>query len=196
MSGAARFVLPYQTVIDASGVPIPGAYLFFYQSGTSAPLNTYSDSDLTGPNSNPVPADAGGMFPSIFMLNQAYKVVLTDSLGNEVWTADPVQGGGGGGGATDGLRTVTGNTTVLGSDQYLEVDASLGPITVTYPLGLGDTQVIQPVIIIKIDDTANQVIVIDDGAFTPRFVLVTPANGAVMQSATVYSNGTALRILN
>lgn len=89
---STRFVLPYQTVITAAGVPIPGALLNFYQSGTSTPLTTYSDSALTIPNTNPVVANAGGQFPSIFLQAAAYAAVLTDSLGNQIWTADPVQG--------------------------------------------------------------------------------------------------------
>jgi hypothetical protein len=86
-----RFVLPYQTVIDGTGVPVPGAFLFFYSSGTNVKLNTYSDALLTTPNPNPVPANAAGQFPNIF-LDGNYKVVLTDSLFNQLWTADPVSG--------------------------------------------------------------------------------------------------------
>jgi hypothetical protein len=86
-----RFVLPYQTVIDGTGVPVPGAFLFFYSSGTNVKLNTYSDALLTTPNPNPVPANAAGQFPNIF-LDGNYKVVLTDSLFNQLWTADPVGG--------------------------------------------------------------------------------------------------------
>lgn len=89
---AQRFVLPYQTVIDDTGVPIPGAFLYFYVSGTSTPLNTYSDAALTVPNTNPVQANDAGVFPSIFLQPVNYKVVLTDSLGAEIWTADPVGG--------------------------------------------------------------------------------------------------------
>lgn len=89
---AQRFVLPYQTVVDAAGVPIPGAFLYFYAAGTSTPYNTYSDATLTTPNSNPVQANSAGVFPAIFLALVNYKVVLTDSLGNEIWTADPVGG--------------------------------------------------------------------------------------------------------
>jgi hypothetical protein len=133
------------------------------------------------------------MFPNIFMQAQAYKVVLTDYLGNEIWTADPVIGSGGSTANTN-LRTVTGNTTVLSSDQVLEVDASLGPATVTFPLGLGNTLSTQVVTIVKIDGTANLVTIIDSGSAAVRFALAQPANGAVMQSANVYSNGAAIRV--
>ena len=86
-----RFVLPFQTVVDSNGVPIPGAMLYFYASGTNSPHNTYADPLLTTPNANPVVANSAGVFPTIF-LNGNYKVVLTDSFGNQIWTADPLFG--------------------------------------------------------------------------------------------------------
>ena len=86
-----RFVLPYQSVFDSTGAPVPGALLYFYASGTSTPLTTYADPLLTTPNANPVQANAAGTFPNIF-LSGNYKVILTDSLNNQIWTADPVSG--------------------------------------------------------------------------------------------------------
>ena len=129
MSEGSRFVLPYQTVIDATGVPLPGALLYFYESGTNTPLNTYSDQALTVPNTNPVVANAAGEFPNIFLLIENYKVVLTDSSLDQIWTADPVLGGpplGGGtatlasattvdlGSTTASLITISGTTTIAG----------------------------------------------------------------------------------
>ena len=84
-----RFVLPYQTVIDSTGVPLNGALLYFYSSGTNTPLATYSDPLLTVPNSNPVVANAAGVFPNIF-LNGNYKVILKTSSFQQIWAADPV----------------------------------------------------------------------------------------------------------
>lgn len=92
-----RFVLPYQTVVDGTGTPIPGALLYFYSSGTNIPLATYSNPLLTTPNSNPVQANAAGVFPAIF-LSGNYKIVLTDASNNQIWAADPVYGVGNGGG--------------------------------------------------------------------------------------------------
>lgn len=92
MTTGTRFVLPFITVVDSTGQPIPGALLFFYYSGTSTPLNTYADPGLTTPNQNPVVANAAGVFANIFLTSAAYKVVLTDSQFNQIWTADPVYG--------------------------------------------------------------------------------------------------------
>lgn len=90
MSVGIRYIVPYETALDAEGVSLPGAKLYFYQTGTATPLNTYSDVSLTIPNTNPVIADAGGLFGNIFLLPRDYKVVLKDADGNELWTADPV----------------------------------------------------------------------------------------------------------
>lgn len=115
----SRFVLPYQTVIDPSGEPLPGALLFFYYSGTDIPLDTYNDPLQTAPNTNPVVANAAGMFPSIFMQSVNYKVVLTDETGDQIWTADPVNGAGGGGGSGDTFPTTAAMLLALGQSQVL-----------------------------------------------------------------------------
>jgi hypothetical protein len=85
------FYLPVQTVIDATGEPLPGAFLYFYQSQTSTPQTVYADSGLTTALPNPVPSNAAGQFPPIYIGSSAYKVVLTDQYGNQIWTADPFE---------------------------------------------------------------------------------------------------------
>ncbi len=91
-----RFVLPLETPVDATGAPYPGGQLFFYASGTSTKLNTYSDAGLTIANTNPVVLDSAGRFPNaIFLQNLAYKVVLAPSTDSDpptapIWTQDPV----------------------------------------------------------------------------------------------------------
>jgi len=69
-----------------------GAKLNTYVAGTpSTPLATYSDLALTTPNANPVVASAGGLFGPIYLSpGVAYKFVLTDALGNALWTQDNV----------------------------------------------------------------------------------------------------------
>lgn len=81
----ARLILPYQRVEDLNGHPLPGAKMFFYESGTVNLKNTYSDEALTTPNTNPVIADSQGQFGDIF-LSGAYSVKLTDA--NDVTQPD------------------------------------------------------------------------------------------------------------
>lgn len=85
-----RFVLPLQQVFTLSGRLGAGYRLSFFESGTSTPLDTFSDEARTVANSNPVVADAEGRFPSIWLLDQPYKVVLADDDDVLIWTADPV----------------------------------------------------------------------------------------------------------
>lgn len=94
MSGSAgvgsRFVVPNQFVVDPSGIPIVGAQLFFYATGTATFQQTFNDVALTIPNSNPVIADSAGRFGNVFMVpSPAYRVVLQDALGGIIWDMDP-----------------------------------------------------------------------------------------------------------
>ena len=84
----SRFVLPIADV-GAGITPSSGALLYFYETGTTTPKDTYSDSAGTTPNANPVVANSLGQFPDIF-INGTYKVVLKNSAGVQSWSADPV----------------------------------------------------------------------------------------------------------
>ena len=76
---------------DADGLIYVGAKLNFYEAGTSTPLDTYTTAALSVAHSNPVVADANGRFDRIFMdPSVGYKVVLTDSDDNVIWTEDNV----------------------------------------------------------------------------------------------------------
>ena len=92
-----RYYSPYSVEVDVNGVPIAGARLFFYATGTSTPQDTYADVNLTTPNTNPVVADANGRFPNIWLSPAAaYHVQLWDAAtadnpeGVQIWDADPV----------------------------------------------------------------------------------------------------------
>lgn len=87
----SRFILPIADV-GAGITPSSGAQLFFYETGTTTPKDTYSDSAGTIPNANPVVANSLGQFPDIFITG-TYKVVLKNSAGVQSWVADPVEEG-------------------------------------------------------------------------------------------------------
>lgn len=88
---ANRFVSPQQQFISFAGQPYAGGFLYFYVSGTSTPTPTYSDEGLTTPNTNPVQLDSAGDAGNIFLdPGIIYKVELTDSNLNPIWTFDPV----------------------------------------------------------------------------------------------------------
>lgn len=80
--GANRFV-----VLDANGVPAPGAKVYFYASGTSTPQAVYSNTTLTTPRTNPVEADASGVVPPCYLSAAAYRVLITDADGATIYPA-------------------------------------------------------------------------------------------------------------
>lgn len=99
-----RYYTPNAFEIDANGVPLAGAQLFFYITQTSTPLNTYQDVALTTANPNPVIADANGRFGNIFLVpSTAYKVQLwtaptvDNPTGSQIWSMDPCGPAAGGG---------------------------------------------------------------------------------------------------
>jgi hypothetical protein len=82
---------PFFQQVDSNGAPLSGAKLYFYQTGTSTLLDTYTTSGLTTPNANPVVADSNGRWGPIYLGNtHDYKVVLKDSADSTIATADPV----------------------------------------------------------------------------------------------------------
>jgi hypothetical protein len=90
MSG--RFTNPYPQFFDSTPNVYSGGTLSFYASGTSTLQDIYTDEDLATPASNPLTLNSAGR-PSvdIFLQDLDYKVVLKDSSGNTIWTADPVK---------------------------------------------------------------------------------------------------------
>src|SRR5574343_1272768 len=94
MAGTLAPVIRHQFLTDA-GLVASGYKLFSYQAGTTTKLATYSDADLTVPNTNPIVLDAAGR-ATIFLSANTYKVVLapstdTDPPASPVWTVDDVE---------------------------------------------------------------------------------------------------------
>lgn len=85
-----RLIIPNPQFADGTGLPYANGKLYFFVTGTSTPLNTYSDSALTVPNANPIILDAAGRSGSVFLQNLAYKVQLFDANNNQIWSIDPV----------------------------------------------------------------------------------------------------------
>src|SRR3546814_11697194 len=61
---------------NVNGVPLAGAKLYFYQTGSETAITTYQDSAEATPHANPVVADASGIFAPIYVSNLTFKTVL------------------------------------------------------------------------------------------------------------------------
>lgn len=65
-----------------------GYTLGWFEAGTTTPIDSYSDPDLTTPNTNPVVADANGRFPQMWLAADDYKYVLKSASGTTLITVD------------------------------------------------------------------------------------------------------------
>jgi hypothetical protein len=93
---AGRFINPLPQFSDSTPTMYAGAKLFFYATGTSTKLNTYTTKALSVANPNPVVLNSAGRLPNdVFLQDLEYKVVLAPSTDSDppsspIWTADPV----------------------------------------------------------------------------------------------------------
>lgn len=152
------FLSPVFRATDANGNPLPGAKLYFYQTGTTTPASVYTTDELTTAHANPVVADAGGLFAPIYLdPTVTYRAVLKTSAGSNVQDVDPYSDGGG-----------SGQVTVLFTDiADLVVDADVDVL-----VSAGHTRVGEGIARYYRDATA-----VADAATYPLFCFVS-ADGA------------------
>lgn len=106
MAGTIPLALSQQ--VDANGVPLAGALLYFFQAGTVAqPQDSFQDYALSVKNPNPIAADQAGRIPMFYLADGAIHVRLTDANGVVIFdypnmqVIGPSSGSGGGGGGVD-----------------------------------------------------------------------------------------------
>jgi hypothetical protein len=84
---------PVIRAVDDNGLPLSGARLQFYETGTTTPAAVYSSAGLGTPLANPVVADSGGLFAPIFLDPAVtYRAQLLTSAGALVADMDPING--------------------------------------------------------------------------------------------------------
>lgn len=78
---SGRIIIPnYMPALDLNGAPVRGAKIYFFRNQTTDLQTIYADAGLTVPHANPVTADAGGVFPSIFAdLGAIFTVAIRDA---------------------------------------------------------------------------------------------------------------------
>lgn len=122
-----RFVNPKPQFLTDAGDPVPLGKLFFKESGSNLDKDTFSDVNLSIPNTNPVILSASGRVPNIHF-NGTSKVIFTDADSVQIFEIDPV----GETGATGNFAPYNALTIydqpdiVTGSDQNFYVAISDG----------------------------------------------------------------------
>jgi hypothetical protein len=85
------FNLPPQQPLSAAGRVLPGSKLSFYLTTTSTPTPVYTTSALNVAHTQPLIADAGGRFASVYLdPTIVYKATVTDANDVLLYTVDPV----------------------------------------------------------------------------------------------------------
>lgn len=109
---------------DNFGFPLVDGKLFTYAAGTTTPQATYVDSTQTTQNTNPVVLNYRG--EAFVWLNPllAYKFVLQDAFGNQIWTEDNIQGAIG---VASNITPSITNTFTLGTPTITFANAYFGP---------------------------------------------------------------------
>lgn len=190
---AQLLVPPKARFVDSNGDALASGKVYFYEAGTSTPLDTYTDKAAGTANANPVILDSRGE-ADIWLADAAYKVVLTDSDDNTIWTVDDVKyinddsvdtamiadGAITTAKIADGAvtRDKLGNTlhstgkssvktadyTALTTDDIILVDAISNDVTVTLPaVASSDDQILT---VKRVDNTAIQTDTFVDGNVT------------------------------
>ena len=98
---------------DANGNVTAGAQLYTYAAGTTTPQATYTDGTGATPLSNPVVADATGLFPEIWVSGLGYDLYCKDASVNLLWQTLGLSTGSAG--VTISAITVTGTDTIIGT---------------------------------------------------------------------------------
>ncbi len=182
MTDSVAVLPPGWRALDANGDVVSGAILEFFESGTTTPLEVFSDSDLSTSLGTSITCDAGGYPTSdgnsktlIYSGTAAYKVRLRDADDTTtIWEHDEVRG------AldtsdflTDPDITVkrpvvnTSSNVTIGSThkgKTISVNCTGGDKTVTFPAAstLGDNFNVR----IKHAGTANRVLIVGTSSET------------------------------
>lgn len=91
---AQLFPVPVAKFFDNNGLPLAFGFVSTYAAGTSALQATYVDYTQTTQNTNPIQLNARGEASIWLDPTKAYKVNLTDALGNQIpgYPVDNIQG--------------------------------------------------------------------------------------------------------
>ena len=123
--------LPKLQLFTDNGDVAAGYQLFTYEAGTTTKLDTYSDVNLTVPNTNPIILDSAGR-ATVFLSDASYKIVFADDTDTDpptspIWTVDGVMGTATSNANID-ITGTAGETVAIGETVYLSALGSGGLI--------------------------------------------------------------------
>jgi hypothetical protein len=85
-----QVIVALPRVTNSNGTVAAGAKVYFYRTGTTTPLNTYSDAALTTLHPSPLVTDAGGRIAQVFYDGSvAVKIEVNDASDALLYQMDP-----------------------------------------------------------------------------------------------------------
>ncbi|RYG90105.1 MAG: hypothetical protein EON59_00560 [Alphaproteobacteria bacterium] len=87
---AKQYFSPFIPAFSSNGLPIAGAQIGFFLTGTTTPTPVYADSELETELENPVIANGAGRLPPIYLDSAiTYRVRMYDAEGSQLDQIDP-----------------------------------------------------------------------------------------------------------
>jgi hypothetical protein len=119
---------PYQTVLDGDGVSVSGAKVYTYEAGTTTNATTYTTSDLSVANANPIVADSAGRYVAYLSAGANMRFIIKTSADVTIDDQDNVLSVPGASVNLDVEGTV-GEAVTAGQVLYLSSAAEATPLT-------------------------------------------------------------------
>lgn len=129
--------------VDRNGRPLASGRVYFYIPSTYTPKTTWQDSAGTIPNANPVQLDAYGQ--AVIFGSGAYRQLVLDSVGNQIWDEVTTTG------VSAALEAVVGAASLSAAMTALGISTAMQPVVGAVSLSaamsaLGISAAMQPVV--------------------------------------------------
>jgi len=119
---------PYQTVLDDDGVAVSGAKINTYDAGTTDRATTYTTSDLSVANANPIIADSAGRYVAYLPAGANLRFIIQTSADVTIDDQDNILSVPGASVNLD-LEGTVGEAVTAGQVLYLSSGAEASPLT-------------------------------------------------------------------
>ncbi len=122
---------PHWIFNDNSGAACAGCSLYSYLAGTTTPTPTYTDSSGATQNTNPIILGTDGG-ASIWVGTPTIKLILQDTTGTTIWTADNIASSGGSNvcGPASTIQIANSTVTGLTCDSLITINKLIHSINV------------------------------------------------------------------
>jgi hypothetical protein len=119
---------PYQTVLDGDGVAVSGAKIYTYVAGTTTNATTYTTSDLSVANTNPIVADSAGRYVAYLAAGANMRFIVKTSADVTIDDQDNVLSVPGAAVNLD-IEGTVGEAVTAGQVVYMSSAAEATPLT-------------------------------------------------------------------